>query len=1524
MIRLLFIICFLFPMYLWSASATSSTSTPIDPSAPMCDCTVSQGEDSFPLPFISGNQSAIDFYAYGTPIGSSSNTGLETSNGMIMMLYEDLISGETSLIIILDSANDGSGGEVNINFNCLPSDAFVMLSDDSGELTGTPPNIVGDFFWSPCCTDGGIIGGIGCGNTVTIDPDIISGIDFFALAFGEASSADLITLPSSDCPITIDCGGTSCCEESFEFEAVTQDATCSAGSDGSIDLTTTCSVNPSFEWSNGETTEDLSNLTAGVYSVTITDDSGCSLSDSYTVGINELVLDVTGLAEDVGCMNNMDGTITTTVSNSTSTPFSFIWSNGETSQDLLDLDVGNYLVTVTDANGCTGTQEFVITEPEELVGAIVNVVQPVEPVIYGTAGTTISGGSPGYTYLWDNGESTPVASNLAPGIHNVTITDIKGCEIILTVEIYEQFTVGTAVNEEFCNSECAGSINLQPTGGLPPYEYSWSNGATTPVLTNLCAGIYICDIMDSYGSFFQVSVIINPFPDIYLNTDFSTTICDTTAVGYIDLSITGGTMPYSFFWSNGSFSEDLTQLSSGTYEVTVSDFNNCTIEDSFTILESPSFSFESNITAADCGQNNGGILLDNFQGQAPYEYFWSSGEFTESISNKPAGTYEVTITDNEGCSQTHSFTIPSSQGATLDFEVNHVSCEGEMDGSISVDIINGTPPYTFEWSSGQSSSYIENLPPGDYTVTVTDSLNCTYSSSFNLAISSFITINPSVFDESCSGLVDGELHIEVLEGFAPYQYIWSNGMTEPIVDSLASGQYQLDLIDSLGCLYSFEYEIQEGNSVTFIDTIINNLCANQFNGSIQVEAIGNEPFTFEWDNASTDSIITDLPYGIFTITATDIDGCAFEKQFQLIDPPALSNVFDVIQPGCNEDTLGTATAITSGGTGNFEVLWSNGQMTNTITELESGLFTVTITDNNSCTLVDSIAIIESEPVQAIAIVDSITCYGDFASIQLITLSGIEPFQFLWDDGNTEQIRDDLTAGFHSVEISDDIGCFRDLSFFLSQPDKLTSIFSQSIPPTSIGGDGLLQIDIVGGTPPYAIEWSNGSVDVLVIENLDYGTYSYTIVDGNGCVNSGQIVFEPLPLSSNIGVSANQCFDQCNGSIELEILGGAMPYSFLWSNGSSNSTIDELCNGSYSVTVTDDLSATLIYNDILIQSPALLSSMNITTDVSCIGANDGSIFIDAFGGTPPYDYIFDGNSSSNLITDLEEGEYMYEVVDSFGCLNSEMVTIMGVSPLDLDVVTQNIDCNFTNGGIIITSDNINNYDILINGNSYGADDIILAENLNIGTYTIQYQINEECIQDVGEVDIVDEELFEVSFDPDLININLGEDFSLNIIISDTSNLIQTIDWFSNAVVTCEEFNQENFCVLLEGNTSENEFIRISVELKNGCLYEYLIPIEVDISTDIYLPNIFSPNGDGINDVFSFSSNIPIVEINSFSIYDRWGNQMFNQSNVDPLSFEGWNGKFKGQYVKPGVYVYSFSIQLLEGEVKQFVGDLTVTK
>lgn len=1520
MVRLVLLICFLFPIYLSSASPSVVKSTDTGLPNAMCDCTVTQGEDSYPLPFMSSSQSAIDFYGYGA---SSSNTGLETSNGMIMMLYEDLLSGETSLILILDAAADGSGGEVNINFNCLPSDAFVMLSDDGGELSGTPPNIAGDFFWAPCCTDGGIIGGIGCGNTITIDPDIISGIDFFSLAYGEPTSADYIFLSSIDCPITIDCGGTSCCEESFEFEAVTQDATCNTGSNGSIDLTATCAANPSFEWSNGETTEDLSNLTAGVYTVTITDDAGCMLSDSYTIGINELVLDVTGIAEDVDCTDNMDGTISTMVSNSTSTPFSFMWNNGGTTQDLSDLDVGTYVVTVTDANGCTGTQEFIITEPEELAGNIVNVIQPVEPFIYGSASTSIAGGSPGYNYLWDNGESTPTASNLEPGIHVVTITDSKGCEITLTVLIYEQFSAESFVHEQFCDSDCDGWINLQLTGGLPPYEYSWSTGATTPFITNLCTGIYICNVMDSFGSFFEVSITINPFPDINLSADFPSSICDTTAIGYIDLTILGGTMPYSYSWSNGSSSQDLTQLSPGTYEVTVSDFNNCTIEDSFTITESPAFSFESIITPAECGANNGAVILDNFQGKAPFDFLWSSGEFTESIINKPAGTYGVTIVDNEGCSQTHSFTIPSTQGATLDSEVNNVSCEGAMDGSISVNIINGAPPYTFEWNTGQTNGYIENLPSGDYTVTITDSLNCIYSSSYSLATTSFISVNPTIVNESCSGLEDGELQLEVLEGFSPFQYIWSNGMIESSIDSLASGDYQLSLTDSLGCLYSFDYIIQAGNTASFIDSINNNLCANQFKGSIQVEVIGNSPFTFQWDNSSTDSIINDLPSGIYSITATDIDGCAFEKQFQLIDPPALSNVFDVIQPGCNEDTLGTATALPSGGIGNLEVLWSNGQITNTITDLQSGLFTVTISDENSCSIVDSITIIESEPVQAIAIIDSITCFGDFASIEIITLAGTEPFQFLWDDGNTGQIRDDLEAGFHTVEISDDIGCVRDLNFFLSQPDTLASTFSQIITPTSSGGDGLLQIDIVGGTPPYSIQWSNGSVDVLSILNLDYGTYSYTIVDANGCVNSGQIIFEPLPLSSNYTVLPNQCFDQCIGSIDLEMFGGAMPYSFLWSNGSNSSSIGELCNGSYSVTVTDDLSATLIYNDIIIDSPPLLSSANTITDVSCIGLNDGSISIDAIGGTPPYEYTLNGNNSSNLITDLAEGEYIYEVIDSFGCIDSALVTIMGLLPLDLDIVTQNINCDFENGSINISSDNINNYEILINGNSYGTNDMIFAENLNTGTYGIQYQINDDCIQDVTEVIIVDEQSFEVSFDPDLININLGEEFSLNIIISDTSNLIQTIDWFSSVVLQCEEFNQENFCVVLSGTTSENESINITVELLNGCLYEYLIPIEVDFRTDIYLPNIFSPNGDGINDLFSFSSNIPIVEINSFSIYDRWGNQMFSQLNADPLSFEGWDGKFNGQYVKPGVYVYSIFIQLLDGETKQFVGDLTVT-
>ncbi|MDG1716691.1 MAG: gliding motility-associated C-terminal domain-containing protein, partial [Saprospiraceae bacterium] len=500
----------------------------------------------------------------------------------------------------------------------------------------------------------------------------------------------------------------------------------------------------------------------------------------------------------------------------------------------------------------------------------------------------------------------------------------------------------------------------------------------------------------------------------------------------------------------------------------------------------------------------------------------------------------------------------------------------------------------------------------------------------------------------------------------------------------------------------------------------------------------------------------------------------------------------------------------------------------------------------------------------------------------------------------------------------------ELSFNLSQPDILSNSVVESISPTSNGLDGLIQINIFGGTTPYSIEWSNGLTDVLTIDNLDYGIYTYTITDSNGCITFGEVVFTPEPLIYTLDLINNLCFGQCIGSIGLEISGGATPYSFLWSSGSQDNLLEQLCNGIYSVTVEDNLGSSIIIDELIIDSPPILNSLIVVSDETCIDLNDGTISLNAFGGEPPYNYFLNGLTVNSTVTDLEPGNYVYLVVDNFGCEYTNTINIDSVDSLTLDVSQQNINCDNPNGQIEIVSNNINGYEILLNGDSYGSDNTISINNLSAADYTIQYVINDECIEDVENITILDEGLFEINFNPEIIKINFGEDFNLNMTISDPNGIIQSIDWDSNSNVQCDQFNEDNYCLILSGTAIQNDLLTLITTLNNGCVYKYFIPIEVEIETDLIIPNIFSPNGDGTNDVFTIKTNPSLLEINSFSIYDRWGNRIFDQDNVNPMTFMGWDGRFNNNYVQPGVYVYSILLTFIDGQTKQLYGDLTIVK
>ena len=253
-----------------------------------CPCIVSQGSFSAPFPFVSTPQSISEFYAYGVPTGSSANTGFEQSEQLILILHENTNTGEVGFVFVGDQVNDGSGGSMQLTLTCLPSSAYVAVSDDNGEFSGSPPTMVGNFNWAPCCTDGGAVGGVGCGTTFTLNPDDVSGFTTIALGFGSPTNPQYTDLPSLDCPIIINCGGQACCENVFTLDAFVQNASCEGELDGSIDLTVTgeCLTPLTYLWSNGETTEDIGGLAPGDYTVTVTDVNGCTEEDTYTVGVD--------------------------------------------------------------------------------------------------------------------------------------------------------------------------------------------------------------------------------------------------------------------------------------------------------------------------------------------------------------------------------------------------------------------------------------------------------------------------------------------------------------------------------------------------------------------------------------------------------------------------------------------------------------------------------------------------------------------------------------------------------------------------------------------------------------------------------------------------------------------------------------------------------------------------------------------------------------------------------------------------------------------------------------------------------------------------------------------------------------------------------------------------------------------------------------------------------------------------------------------------------------------------------------
>ena len=488
----------------------------------------------------------------------------------------------------------------------------------------------------------------------------------------------------------------------------------------------------SYTWgpSTGLSSTTGPNVTAtpsasSTYTVIGTDSKGCKGTGTVSVDIDQLAGAL--VTTNTSCFGSCNGRCVANAGGGTS-PYTYSWSNGQTTAIAYGLCANTYTLNLKDANGCTNSQTFYINQPTA-ISLSASSIPTTCGQANGIAMATPSGGSEPYNYSWNTKrvQTGNTATGLTVGNYTVTTTDANGCTATTNVTV--SGSSGPSISSSVVPSSCGannGKATITVSGGASPYSYSWNNGNTTAADTGLSAGTYIATVTDNNGCSTFQAVTVNDAsgPSITISsvTDIA---CNGASNGAISTSVTGGTAPYQYSWSNSATTKNINSLTAGPYQFTVTDANGCTAVQTVNITQPSALVTSANTTQASCGNSDGSVSVTVSGGTSPYTYSWNTGATTTSLSSVGAGTYTVTVNDKDGCSDVTQVSVSNASGPQVTIDsVGNISCVTGPTGVITETTYGGTPPYTYMWSNGKTTANLSGLPAGNYALTVTDNAGC--------------------------------------------------------------------------------------------------------------------------------------------------------------------------------------------------------------------------------------------------------------------------------------------------------------------------------------------------------------------------------------------------------------------------------------------------------------------------------------------------------------------------------------------------------------------------------------------------------------------------------------------------------------------------------------------------------------------------------------------------------------------------------------------------------------------------------
>ncbi|MEN9523666.1 MAG: gliding motility protein SprB, partial [Bacteroidota bacterium] len=1228
-----------------------------------------------------------------------------------------------------------------------------------------------------------------------------------------------------------------------------------------------------------------------------------------------------------------------------------IWNNGVIGPIANNLCAGNtYTITATDSVCYYTSATVTIPNPVVPFPTITNsfTAATCKPIYTVQANLFNGGHQKPYHYLWNTGDTTATIDSVGAGTYTCIISDscktYNAVTCTISPFIKKPFHVSIISSVPNCDSIlCNGvmGVNISQINnfyGIAPYSYYWNGVQGTNTYDSACLGKkYKLMVIDACADTMYDSIIYNVAYSFGLNVSYDKLLCFDSC-SYRASILPHGTSPFTYLWFDSTtLNYHYNLCKDSVYHVIVGDA--CGNKDTVGIYPSvPPFKISastSGYTSCCIGVVSVTVVSSTgiVGGKPPYHFFWSTGSTQTSIDSVCAGiAYWVIGWDSCGAKDSIYFITPNIQSPSFAVTVNTTgSCSNLCTGSASANIYQvplsnppslggGVPPYSFSWSNGINGS--TNSPGGILDVfnlcnaqvihcTVTDDCGTMVGSFAQVPLTQSLSLNMGS-SPSCIGTCNGIAYAYASNGSPPYTYIWNDTIigTNSYYQACAGQKYKCKIIDACGDSAIDTVTIPILQPLTANVSLANTKCNFNCGATATVSYSGGQsPYFVAWNTGllNTNSLTNLCADSMYNVVVSSL-GCAAKRiKFRVPTNPilTLNKVFD--DSTCANSCTGKIKVKASGGQLPYNYSWSNGSSSTLITNLCAGIYTCIVTDfcGKKDTLTDTIY--AHSPLHGFILKKQNSCNNICnGTAKISQYGGAPPYTYLWSNGQTSQQATNLCKGSNYCIVHDSCG-YNDTVRFVIQSFPLLKdslIITKKISCLS-SCNGAAKIIHISGKAPYTYLWSNGNV----------GNSTNTLCAGNNfCIVSDScglkdtIAFKIDSISSikidSVHFANSSCNEICTGSASIFASGGQPPLTYLWSNGATTNSISNLCPGKYFVKITNpNCLSDSLFDSVEIKSN-FHSNATITKHNLCFDSCKGAASISVSGGTPPYHYYWSNGVSTSAYNKLCTDTFIVKVNDNVGCAVYDTIIISSPPKLFVNSILTPSHCYNHDGKIVVqVNGGTKPYNYLwSNGANSNTDSL-----LTIGKYQVMITDSNQCkisksFQITG--------LYPTVFVSNDTLVGGGDTVKLNAYGT------KYFHWFPSNNLSCDTcknpywigIEQQNICVIGIDTFGCSDTACLVISTFDNC-------------GNIVLPKAFTPNNDGVNDVFKPLAHYPdcFVEID-FKIFDRWGMLLFQSNNIN----QGWDGTYKNVQQPQDSYAWILTAKNYYGRKITLNGNVTIIR